>query len=361
MNTAESHPWRPSKQAVIGLVGVVTVALFVWFAFFLKGKNLLTDEYGYYAIYEHTHGINVSSPVVLNGYKIGRVSAIDFVSPTDHRIRVEMQILKKYQIPENSIASLESLGLLSGSGVVIHLGDATAVKMPGSAFATHEGADLMAQIAPIKDQLGNILVSVDSILGSVRDVLHPGTVQSLSESFAALETSMKNLAALSGDAKTLLHDKKDDLAVIVSDLKNLSGTLSQNSGKIDHIIDNFAELSDTLVQAQLGQSMQSLGETIQSLENLLKNIENGEGSVGQFLHNDTLYLNIEEASRQLQLLLEDLRLHPSRYVHISLFGKKDKAPAELKADKAEAEKPEKPAKEKATKPRKAAKAKTETK
>lgn len=330
MNTVEKRPWRPSKQAVIGLVGVVTLALFIWFAFFLKGKNLFSGEYGYYAIYSQTHGINVSSPVVLNGYKIGRVSAIDFVSPTDHHIRVDMQILKKYRIPENSVASLESLGLLGGTGVVIRLGDATAVKQPGTEFASHEADDLMAQIAPLKDQLGDIVQSVDSILGSVRDVLHPGTVQSLSESFAALEISMKNLAALSGDAKTLLRDKRDDLSVIISDLKNLSGTLSQNSGKIDRIIDNFSDLSDTLAQAQLGQSMQSLGETIQSLETMLKSLEKGEGSAGQFLRNDTLYNNIEEASRQLQLLLEDLRLHPSRYVHISVFGRKDKAEKQRK-------------------------------
>lgn len=356
MNTTESRPWRPSKQAVIGLVGVVTIALFVWFAFFLKGKNLFSSEYGYYAIYNQTHGINVSSPVVLNGYKIGRVSAMDFVSPTDHRIRVDMQILKKYRIPENSVASLESLGLLGGTGVVIRLGDATTVKQPGTEFAAHEADDLMAQIAPLKDQLGDIVLSVDSILGSVRDVLHPGTVRSLSESFAALEVSMKNLAELSGDAKTLLHDKKDDLSVIVSDLKNLSGTLSRNSGKIDRIIDNFSDVSDTLAQAQLGQSIQSLGETIQSLENMLRNIEKGEGSVGQFLQNDTLYRNIEAASLQLQLLLEDLRLHPGRYVHISLFGKKDKAPAEVKANNG---KTEKPAKGKADKPRK--NKKTETK
>lgn len=92
-------------------------------------------------------------------------------------------------------------------------------------------------------------------------------------------------------------------------------------------------MSDTLAQAQLGQSMQDLGHTIQSLDNLLKNVEAGKGSVGQLLQNDTLYLNIEAASRELQLLLEDLRLHPSRYVHISVFGKKDKAPKEPKAEK----------------------------
>lgn len=326
MNTAEKpRPWRPSKPVVIGLVGVVTIALFIWFAFFLKGKNVFSAEYSYHAFYKQTHGISVSSPVLLNGLKIGRVSRVDFADEDDHRIRVDFLILKKYRLPENSIASLESTGLLGGAGIVIREGNSTEFKEPGAEFKGHEVLSFMEQIEPLKDQLSDIVKSVDSILEGVRTVLNPGTIRSLNESFTALEASMKNVAALSGDAKTLLRNKKDDLSAMVTDLRNLSRTLNQNSGRIDHAIQNVAKLSDTLMQAQLGPSIQNLAQTINTLETLLKSIENGQGSAGKLIKNDSLYRNIEGASNELQLLLEDLRLHPSRYVHISLFGKKEKA------------------------------------
>ena len=300
------------------MVSVAIIALFVWVCFFLAGRNLLSSENTYYAIFDNSGGINISSPVVVNGKKVGRVSIIEFVSETDHRIKMGIGIKKKYKLPKGSVASVESLGLMSGSGVVIYLGNETEM-LPSGEFL-----DLMAQLAPLERTIGSILNSLDSILGKVNSVLDEKTVGDLGESLAALHATLKNTEGITSEANALMEKNRPRIDRMLANMESLSTALKDKKDDLANAITNFSSISDTLAAAEIGAAVRSLKESLHQAETLLAKVNTGQGSVGQLLNNDTLYDNLEKSSRQLNLLLQDLRINPERYVHISVFGRKEK-------------------------------------
>ena len=315
---------RFTKEWKIGLVSVAIIALFVWVCFFLAGRNILSSENTYYAVFDNSGGINISSPVVVNGKKVGRVSTIEFVSDTDHRIKMGIGIKKKYKLPKGSVASVESLGLMSGSGVVIYLGNEPEILPAGEFLNGQQKPDLMAQLAPLERTIGSILNSLDSILGKVNSVLDEKTVGDLGESLAALHATLKNTEGITSEANALMEKNRPRIDRMLANMESLSTSLKDKKDDLANAITNFSAISDTLAAAEIGTAVRSLKESLHQAETLLSKVNTGQGSVGQLLNNDTLYDNLEKSSRQLNLLLQDLRINPERYVHVSVFGRKEK-------------------------------------
>ena len=301
---------RFTKEWKIGLVSVAIIALFVWVCFFLAGRNLLSSENTYYAIFDNSGGINISSPVVVNGKKVGRVSTIEFVSETDHRIKMGIGIKKKYKLPKGSVASVESLGLMSGSGVVIYLGNETEMLPSGEFLDGQQKPDLLAQLAPI--------------VGIVISVLDKKTVGDLGESLAALHATLENAKNTVEEVNMLLKSNRPRIDKAFTNIEVFSTALKDKKDDLANAITNFSAISDTLAAAEIGAAVRSLKESLHQAETLLAKVNTGQGSVGQLLNNDTLYDNLEKSSRQLNLLLQDLRINPERYVHVSVFGRKEK-------------------------------------
>lgn len=315
---------RFSKEWKIGMVSVAIIAVFVWVCFFLAGKNILSSENTYYSVFENSGGINISSPVVVNGKKVGRVSAIEFVSETDHRIKIALGIKKKYQIPEGTVASLESFGIMTGSGIVLHLGDSPEMMKSGGYMQGQQIPDLLAQLAPMETTISSILGSLDSILGKVNSVLDEKAVGDLGESLAALHATLKNTEGITSEANALLQQNRPRVNKMLANMESISNMLKDKESDLASAIANFSQISDTLASAGIGEAVHSLKASLQQTENLLSKVNAGEGSVGQLLNNDTLYDNLEQSTKQLKLLLQDLRINPERYVHISVFGRKEK-------------------------------------
>lgn len=315
---------RFSKEWKIGLVSAAVIALFVWVCFFLAGRNLLSSENTYYVVFDNSGGINISSPVVVNGKKVGRVSGIEFVSDTDHRIKMSIEIKKKYTINKGTVASLESLGLMSGSGIVLHLGDSPEMLASGEVMQGRQVPDLVAQLAPMESTIRSILNSMDSILAGFNSVLDERTVRGLGQSLDALHASLENVERITSNADALLAANKRKVNDMIANLEGLSKMLYDKREVVASAIDDFAALGDTLAHAAVGASLRSLKESLSQVETALGKVNGGKGSLGRLLNNDTLYMNLEKSSRQLNLLLQDLRVNPERYVHISVFGRKEK-------------------------------------
>ncbi|MDE6694243.1 MAG: MlaD family protein, partial [Bacteroidales bacterium] len=294
-----------SKEWKVGIISIVIVLLFVWVGFFLAGRNLLTSENTYYAVFENTGGVNIASPVMVNGKKVGRVSTLDFVSDTDYRIKMGIGVKKKYKIPKGSVASVESMGLMSGSGVVLYLGNETEILPSGEWLEGQQKPDLLASLSPMKDMLESILISMDSVMGNINKIMGNQAVEDLSFTISSLKTSMENLSQLTDHANDILAANKGKVRGIVDNLNKVAG--------------NMEKVSDTLANAELGATIASLQQTLFSLQHMMNKVEAGEGNLGQLLHNDTLYQNLENSSRQLELLLQDFREHPDRYIHLSLL------------------------------------------
>lgn len=301
---------RLSKEWKIGMVSILILALFVWVGFFLAGRNILSKENTFYAVFDTAGGINVSAPVVVNGKKVGRVAAVEFVSDTDHRIKVVLGVLKKYPINEGTLASIESMGLMSGSGVVLYLGDSPEMMKSGDYMQGRIVPDLMARLDPLERKLSSILGAVDSILTCIDP--------------ASIQASLRNVENMTARVDGLLAANGPRVDAVMLNVESLSRSLHASEEELSSMIANFSAVSDTIARAGIGNLVRDLSSTLDGTAVLLSRLNAGEGSVGQFLANDTLYRNLENSSRQLNLLLEDLRLNPERYVHISVFGRKEK-------------------------------------
>lgn len=315
---------RVSKEWKIGLISVVIVLLFVWVGFFLAGRNILSKENTFYAVFDQTGGINISGPVVINGKKVGRISQIEFVSPTDHRIKVGIGVRKKYPISKGSVASIESFGLMSGSGIVIYLGGEEGFLRNGDYLQGRMVPDLMASLSPMQARMESILSSLDSVMASINRVLDRKAVADLNTGIASMRASLQNVERLTGEAGRLVSDNREKIDRVVSNAESLSRMLADNQDELSSAIGNFSAIGDTLARANISRTMFSLQESLAQAQELVSKVNEGKGSVGQLLNNDTLYRNLEKSSRQLDLLLQDLRVNPERYVHISVFGRKEK-------------------------------------
>ena len=322
MNTTKNT--RFTREWKIGMVAVAIIALFVWVCFFLAGRNILSSERTYYAVFDNSGGINVSVPVVINGKKIGRVSSIEFVSDTDHRVKIGLGIKKKYKINKGSVASTESLGLMNGTGVVIYLGNEAEMLPPGSFLEGQQKPDLLGQLEPMKETIGSFLSSLDSIAGKLNAVLDKKTVGDLGESIAALHATLENAKNMVDAARAMLEKNRPRIDNALANIESFSTTLKDKKDDIANAITNISAISDTLSSAEIGAAVRSLKESLHQAETILAKVSQGQGSVGQLLTNDTLYDNLEKSSKQLNLLLQDLRINPERYVHVSVFGRKEK-------------------------------------
>ncbi|MDR1740065.1 MAG: MlaD family protein [Bacteroidales bacterium] len=320
------HKNKYNKDITIGVVSLITVSFFIWFAFFLKGTNIFSKEDRFFAIYNSTGGIVASSPVFINGMKVGRVSKIDFVNESDRRIKMTINVLKKYPLPKGSIASLEANGLMGGKCIVIIPGNSPEEMQNGDELIARTVPNLLDNIDPIKHKVSDMMTSIDSLLSNINTVLNNEGVRNLTESFEHLNASLKNIAAITEDAKDLVSSEKAHIQQIVRNAESITQTLKQNEKKLDNIITNFSDISDTIAKAQIAQTLRSLNTSVANLSAALEKINKGEGTAGKLISDEKLYNNLEQATGELNSLLKDLQENPGRYVHISVFGKKDKKP-----------------------------------
>ncbi|MDR0763424.1 MAG: MlaD family protein [Bacteroidales bacterium] len=313
-----------NKDIAIGVVSLATISFFIWFAFFLKGNNVFSKEDHFYAIYNTTGGVVASGPVFINGMKVGRVSKLDFVSETDRRIKMTISVLKKYPLPEGSVASLEANGLLGGKCIVIIPNNSPKEMKNGSELIARSVPDFIDKLDPLKHKVGELITSVDTLLGNINAILSHETIHNLTESFAQLSVSLKNISAITEDAKTLISSEKTHIQNIIRNAEDITNTLKQNEKRLDNIIGNFSDLSDSLAKSQIAETLRSLNTSVADLTTALNHINKGEGTAGKLIYDEKLYNNLEQATANLNFLLKDLQENPKRYVHFSLFGSSNK-------------------------------------
>lgn len=313
-----------TKERKIGIIAFISLALFIWLASFLKGNNLLTVERVYYVVYPDANGLVSSSPVMLNGMKVGRVSKVSFVSPTDNRIVAKINVAKKFFIPSNTIASMEMSSLLGGKSIVLLLGDSETPLNEKEYMIGQQVPDLEEQLNPLKSKAFALVSTIDSVIGSLNTILNKNTITNLNQSFESLSAVLNNLEVMTNQTNQLLANEKKHLSLIIQNVESISSNLKNNNTQISTILDNFASISDSIAKANVAQTITNLNATLKNVSFVMESVQKGEGSVGKLIYDDQLYLDLRKSVQALNLLLEDVKLHPSKYVQVSVFGKKNK-------------------------------------
>jgi phospholipid/cholesterol/gamma-HCH transport system substrate-binding protein len=316
-----------SKEAKIGIIITSGIALLFWGLNFLKGRDFFTSQKIIFAVYDHVDGLSASNPVQVNGMRIGSISKLNLLPDNTGRIVVTMHVSDRVRIPRNSTAQIFSTDLLGAKGIRFLLGDSDEEIHDGDTLKSDIQRSLQqevsAQVAPIRERAENILSSMDSVLVIVRTVFNEKTKSDLRQSFMSISNTMQAIESMAAKLdRDLAH--QGNLDKILGNIESISSNLKNNNRQLSNIIENFSAISDTLAKSRLSETLEDTRKTLESTSAIMDKINRGEGSIGMLVNNDSLYLNLNNTARNLELLLSDLRDHPKRYVHFSVFGKKDK-------------------------------------
>ena len=336
-----------SRELKIGILTFLVFVTLIWGYTFLKGRNLLTAANELHSTYANIEGLNVSSPVLVNGYKIGTVTKIGLNSENVKLMDVFYLIDSDYKIPKTAIANLKSLGVVDGKGIFLDFDKActgndcaqNGDKLESGSISLLEAMLGDSDVAAYSSELTKTLRSVIANVGKEGE---PGAVN---ESVRQLEQITKNINAMTSSANALVNNTSSGIKKTTDNLAVITSSLAKSNQKIEGMLANLDKITSDLAKANLNNTiaktnetldaskvaitelkstLQTAGNAMYDLSQMLKKMENGDGSLAKLMNDKKLYQNIESTSRNLDLLLQDLRLNPKRYAHFSVFGKKQK-------------------------------------
>jgi phospholipid/cholesterol/gamma-HCH transport system substrate-binding protein len=317
------------KETKIGFVVVLAIFLLYLGLNYLKGVYIFEKPRTFYGVYEKINGLEVSNPVMLNGFKIGQVREIGILNDGSGKLLVTLMISEEIDIPKNSRAQLKPGDLLGSMQLNILLGDSPGLAQSGDTLTSEISGDLFEevneQLRPFKIKARELITSVDSVLRVIEAILNAESQQNLVESFKGINNAIANLERTSFTIDTLITEERQRIQAIFSNIENLSRVLSENGDNLGNIIENFSSISDTLAQADVAGTIVKANAALANVDQIVQKINRGEGSLGMLINDSTLYNQLESAADNLDLLVEDMRVNPNRYVQFSVFGRKNKS------------------------------------
>ena len=303
-----------SRELKTGIIVVGGLALFILGFSFLKATPIFDNSKIFYAVYKHVGGLQSGTQVSINGLAVGTVKSIRFKDASG-ALLVTFSVDSSFEFSKNSIAELYDTGIIGGKGIQINpVFDGAPLAQSGDTLQTNVRPGLtelvQQKLTPLQLKVEGAVMNADSLLMNFNDVFDEPTKRNLRESVEGLKKIVQNFEQTSATLNSLLAENKSELDSSIQNINTISG--------------NFATLSDSLAQAGLGKTIKSLDATVANLNGILEKINNGDGSMGKLMNDKELYQNLTDASRELELLLQDFRLNPKRYVNVSVFGKKQK-------------------------------------
>jgi phospholipid/cholesterol/gamma-HCH transport system substrate-binding protein len=318
-----------SNEVKVGLVAVLAIVS-AYFGFnYLKGIEIFQDSRTYYAIYPRIDGLSADNTVQLNGVKIGRVRNIQLLTNGTGNIVVEFEINNNsVPVTEDAVARIASLDLFGSKAISLQLGQSDIVLESGDTLTSEIEGDLKAEVdkrlRPLEQKTNDLIGSIDSLVTIVQSILNEDAAQNLSESFSSINRSFQTFETTLKRVDTLVVAEREKFDAIINNMNGIVANIEQNNENITAILTNMNTLSDSLVEADLVGTINNAGKAMENVASVMQKIDNGEGTIGLLVNNDTLYNNLESATLELDLLLEDMRVNPKRYVHFSVFGKSEK-------------------------------------
>lgn len=296
------------------IIGCILVFIFGFS--YLKGSSLLSKEKVVHALYDDVEGLVVGANVTISGMNVGKVRTIDFDENYD-KIKVTFTLRDDLVFSNQSVAQLYEAGLIGGKAIAI----LPQYDSPVESVADHDVLPseikpgltelVNRQIAPLQDKIEGLLTSADSLFAGVSNVMNYETQNNIKATLEGLAASVNNINALSSSVNSILEANEKGFA---STLNNL-----------DNATQNLTQLTDSLNQMPLVSTVKNFEATSAQLKKIIEGLESGEGSAGQLLNDKVLYDNLVTSSESLDALLTDLKEHPKRYVHFSIFGRKEKS------------------------------------
>jgi phospholipid/cholesterol/gamma-HCH transport system substrate-binding protein len=317
-----------SKEVKVGFVTAVAIACFLYGFSFLKGKNLFSTQRKFYAVYYDIDGLVEANPVLINGYKVGLIGNITLSHDTTSRVIVTIILNDEVNVPKNSVAKVISSDLLGSKAVRLILGSGTIYAQNGDTLeSAHEDnlkQGVSKAIAPLQKKAEGLISSIDSLVIVVQQIFNENTRQNLAKSFESIKSAIASLETTSFRLDTMVIAERSKISNILTKVDKLASTLANNSDKLNNIIGNFSNISDSLAKSNLLSAINNADVALSQASNIMGKIDRGEGTMGMLINNDSLYRKLDKSSAELEKLIKDLRVNPERYLHFSVIGRRDR-------------------------------------
>lgn len=304
-----------SKEFKTGIIALIVLAMSFWGYSFLKGENIFKPNNRQFKVeYSNIAGLSKSSLVTINGLKVGKVDKILFNPDPTKRgsLMVLFSMDDAFEFSKKSIVKIYSPSPLGGSNLAIIpdytgenavSGDVLQGEIESSLFTS-----IGERLDPIQTKLEHVIVSADTLFKNINDILDQRTIQSVKNSVRTLEQSLVDVRTTIQGLNGIMDATSEDLKETMRYSRNFA--------------ENLSNVSDTLVNADLGKIMREAEVTLLTVNSLLKGIDEGKGSLGKFVNDNAMYDNLTNVSKELEQLLREMKLNPKRFVHFSLFGKR---------------------------------------
>jgi len=338
-----------SKEIKIGILTIVGLVVLIWGYNFLKGQNLFRSQSIYQVKYENISQLEVSAPVYINGYQVGNVNKIEIDPSNMQSIIVSLEILPEVRLPQNTIAELAPSGVMGDMAInLIYSGVCNNDCLENGAMIEGQTLSFLGSfIQP--DELDGYITKLKSGVGGMVDTLNkiledPEFDQSeMGKMVTSIQNTVLNLEQGTRAMNAMMQSNAKALNEVSENLARITGGIANNQESLNKTIQNVAAMTATLADGGLektlentntaleklsavgdetSKTMQALEVTSTRLTALLEGINKGQGTMGKLMKNDQVYLELQSTLRNLDLLLQDFRLNPKRYVNVSVFGKK---------------------------------------
>ncbi|MFI5186465.1 MAG: MlaD family protein [Chitinophagales bacterium] len=309
-----------SNETKVGLLTIVALTLLILGFNFLKGHNVFEKGKMVYAVFNEVGSLEKSNEVKIKGNTIGKVYDKGFTDKNASGIIVTINIRSNVNIPSNSVAYISSP--LTGSPYInIQLGNGSRYLKDGDTIETKLNGgflgDLTSQVSPTLEKARTAIDSLTVVLGAVGRLFDPGTKNNI-------QGIISNLLVSSASLKKLLDNETGLLAKTMSNLNDVTGNLKGNNDTINSILHNVNTTTRQFASLNLKQTLDSVQATVSQLSAVMYKINHNNGTLGLLMNDSKLYDNLRNTSLGLEILIDDIKAHPKRYVNVSVFGKKDK-------------------------------------
>lgn len=316
-----------SNETKVGLLAIVSIVVLVLGFNFLKGKSLFSKTPVLFAEFSDIGTLEKSNQVKINGLPIGTVYAMTPKDKEVNKIIVELHLSREVDIPKNSVAFIDG-PLVGGAFINIAKGEANTYLHSGDTISTRLDQGLMndikAQLTPTITRVNETLDSLKLTIGALNNVFDPNTKNNL-------RTLITNLSVSSGYLQQMLNAQTGMLARSLSNINDVTGNLARNNDAVTSSIRNVEVTTSKLANANIDGAIAALQATINELKNTVGNINSNKGTLGMLMNDRALYDRLDNMTNRLntvalsaEILFDDIRVHPKRYVNISVFGGRNK-------------------------------------
>jgi phospholipid/cholesterol/gamma-HCH transport system substrate-binding protein len=331
-----------SKEFKVGLITVLAIGFLIVGINFLKGHSFFGGDDQYTAYFPNSGNLAPANSVYVNGVIIGKVLSVEYQpqGSVKRKVKVVFTIQDDdIRIPRTSVVEIGGPDLLS-KGVMLSLGTdlSKGYYKPGEAIEGVVAVDIISQVKeyadPISQKIQVLLSSVDETINSLNSFWDTTATSEIEQSMQEVKIAIRRFGNVAVELEDLVASEKQTLGRIFSNVESITNNLKQSNTEIQKIVGNTRKITDELVTVDYKGTVESARQTLDKFNKMLEDVNSGKGSLGKLVHDEKLYNELVNTNKEMQELVDDITMHPERYIHFSVFGAKTKGakftPAEEK-------------------------------